>query len=68
MSFEGHQNTILEEVVFRNGVKPDPNELHALIEMPPPTDKKEFKSFSGIMNYLGKLSLTPAEVVSHLEY
>ena len=36
------------EVISRNGVKPDPQNLKALTEMPPPKTK-EFQAFLGII-------------------
>ena len=44
------------EVILQNGVKPDPQKISTLMEIPPPNTKKELQTFLGITNYLGKLS------------
>ena len=40
--------------------------FQTLIDMPPPNGKKEMQSFLGIINYLGKFSLSTAEVCKPL--
>ena len=44
------------EVISRNGVQPDPQEIRVLMKIPPPHNKREFQTFLGIINYLGKFS------------
>ena len=44
------------EIISRNGVQPDPQKTKALIDMPPPNNKRELQAFLGIINYLGKYS------------
>ena len=39
-----------------NGCKPAQNKITAIIEMPPPSSKKEVQSFIGMINYLTKFS------------
>ena len=46
----------LREVISRNGVLPDPQKIRALMEMPPPHNKKELQAFVEVTNYLGKFS------------
>ena len=41
------------EVISRNGVQPDPQKIKALLDMPPPNNKRELQVFLGIINYLG---------------
>ena len=36
------------------GVKPDPEKIRAITQMPPPTDKKGVERLLGTINYLGK--------------
>ena len=43
------------EVILRNGVQPDPQKIKALMDMPPPTNKRELKAFLGIINYFRKI-------------
>ena len=44
------------EVILRNRVQPDPQKIKALMDMPPPNNKKELQAFLGVINYLGKFS------------
>ena len=39
-----------------DGCKPAQNKIAAIVEMPPPTTKKEVQSFIGMVNYLTKFS------------
>lgn len=41
-------------VISKNGVKPDPTKIEAILEMPPPTDKKGVERLLGTVNYLAK--------------
>ena len=50
------------EMISHQGVRPDPSQIQALNDMPPPKTKKELQSFLGIVNYLSKFSLVTAEV------
>ena len=50
------------EVISKHGVKPDPQMLKKIMEMPPPKTKKEFPAFLGIMNYSGKFSPNTAHI------
>ena len=38
------------EVILRNGVQPDPQKIKALIDMPPPNNKRELQAFLGIFS------------------
>ena len=40
----------------RNGVQPDPQKIKALMDIPPPNNKRELQAFLGIIHYLGKIS------------
>ena len=66
MSYQVNQDTIPCGINIREGVQPDPKKLHALIEMPPPTNKNKLKSFLGIVNYPGKFLPSIAEVCEPL--
>ena len=54
------------EVISQNGVKPDLQKIKALMEMPPPTKKKELQPFLGII-YLGKFSSSNPSVCESLQ-
>ena len=54
------------EVVSRQGIQPDPQEVRALTEMPVPKNKKELQAFLGIINYLNKFSPGMLEVCKPL--
>ena len=53
------------EVILRRGVQPDPQKFKALIDMPPPNNKKELQAFLGIINYLSKFLLVQMTCVIH---
>ena len=55
-----------EEVILQNGVKPDPQKIKVLMEMPPLNNKKELQAFLGIINYLSKFSPSTASVCEPL--
>ena len=55
------------EVISRRRVQPDPQTIKALMDMPPPNNKKELQAFLGIINYLGKFSPGTAEVCDLLQ-
>jgi hypothetical protein len=40
--------------VGKNGVKPDPEKVRAIVELPPPTSVSESRRLLGMINYLGK--------------
>ena len=53
------------EVIPREGVQPDPKNLHVLTEMYP--NKNELQIFSGIMNYQGMYSPLTAKLCEPLK-
>ena len=55
------------EVISRRGVQPDPQKIKALMDMPPPNNKRELQAFLGIINYLGKFSPGTAVVCEPLQ-
>ena len=54
------------EVISRKGVQPDPQKVKALMDMPPPNNKKELKAFLSIINYLGIFSPGTVDVCDPL--
>ena len=61
-----HVNTIIGEVVSRQGIQLDPQKVRALMEMLVPKHKKELQAFLGIINYLNKFSPGTSEVCKPL--
>ena len=49
-------------MIKRRGVKPDPQKIKVLTDIPAPNNKKELQAFLGIINYLGKFSSGTADV------
>lgn len=47
VNYIGHKLT-------QNGVEPDPEKVKAIVEMPPPQDKKGIERLLGTVNYLAK--------------
>ena len=61
----------LRELVSEEGIKPDPQKVSAIKDMPPPMSKQDLKRFMGMIAYLGKfivnLSKTTAPLHKLLE-
>lgn len=55
VSYVGH-------VISANGLKPDPNKVKAVIDMPPPDSKEAVRRFLGFIQYLSKFLPMLAEV------
>ena len=51
-----HIHSIFGEVILRRGVQPDPQKIKALMDMPPPNNKRELQAILGIIDYLSKFS------------
>ena len=41
-------------IITKDGVKPDPKKIEAIVQMKPPKDEKQLASFLGLANYLNK--------------
>ena len=54
------------KITLWHRVKPDPQKIKALMEMPPPKNKKELQDFFGIFIYLGKVSPSTASICKPL--
>ena len=52
----------LGHLISGNSVKPDPDKVKAILEISPPTTKKEARRFTGMVNYLSKFSSRIAEL------
>ena len=50
----GLTEPFIGHVISRDGLKPDPEKVRAVAEMPLPTDKKGIQRLMGFVNYLSK--------------
>lgn len=41
-------------IIDRDGRRPDPDKISAIVQMPPPTDITTLRSFIGMLNYYGQ--------------
>ncbi|GFW76648.1 transposon Tf2-8 polyprotein [Trichonephila clavipes] len=42
------------EIISKSGIKPDPDQIKAIVEMPTPKSKTEVRRLLGMMNFLSK--------------
>ena len=54
MSIQQIRNCIHRTLISKEGVKPDKEKVEAIVNMPPPTDKKGVERLLGTVNYLAK--------------
>ena len=54
--FNQTHNKYLGQVIDKKGVHPDPDKVHAILEMKPPTNTGELRQFLGMVNQLSKFS------------
>ena len=57
LKFKCTEVSFYGKTYMTNGCKPAQNKITAIIEMPPPSSKKEVQSFIRMINYLTKFSL-----------
>ena len=61
----------LKHLISRDGIKADPKKVHAISNLPQPTNKTELQKFFGMLNYLEKfipnLSIKSANLRKLLE-
>ena len=50
-SFAKEEIKFLGHIVSRDGRRPDPEKIQAIVEMPEPKDAKQLKSFLGMISY-----------------
>ena len=55
------------QIILWKGVSPDPRNVQALTDMPPPKMMKEFQSFLGMLKCLSKFLPMTAEVCAPLQ-
>ena len=60
--FHKQQIKFLGHVIDKEGVRPDPNKIAAVLEMTPPTNITQLRRFMGMVNQLGKFSRKCAEI------
>ena len=51
-------------VICQDGLKPDPDKVQGIREMPAPTSKQDLKIFLGMVNYLQKFAPNLSEVTA----
>ena len=54
--FRQPEISYLGEVVTQDGVKPDPEKIQAITDMPTPTNATELQRVLGMVTYLGRYS------------
>ena len=52
----------LGQIVGADGIKPDPEKIQAILEMPHPTNLHEVRSFLGMVNQLSKFTTNLADL------
>ena len=52
IQFKLREITFMGHCITEHGVKPDPEKIKAIVEMPAPTDKPSLQRFLGMANYL----------------
>ena len=63
LQYKKKEVDLLGETYTTSSCKPDKNKVTAITKMPAPTNKKQLKSFIGIINYLSKFSARLSEEV-----
>ena len=66
MNLKKPQVKFMGHVISKDGLKPDPDKVKAVENMPKPTCKKETLSLLGFINYLAKFLPRPSEVAQPL--
>jgi len=56
----------LGHLCTKEGLKPDPDKINAVQEMPRPDNMKAVRRFCGFVNYLAKSMLKLSEVMEHI--
>ena len=57
VNFVGH-------VICQDGLKPDPNKVQGIAEMPTPSSKQDVKRLPGMINYLQKFASDLSEIIA----
>ena len=67
--FNQTHNKYLGQVIDKTGVRPDPDKVHAILEMKPPTNTRELRQFLGMVNqFFGASSICQnPEMASNFE-
>ena len=56
----------LGELVSKQDIKPDPQKVSAIKDMPPPTSKQDLKRFTDMIAYMGKFIVNLSETIAPL--
>ena len=67
MNFRKSEVRFMGHLITKDGLKPDPEKVRAVQEMPKPTSKKELLSLLGFVNYLSKFLPRLSEVTQPLK-
>lgn len=65
--FMVHQLEFLGKIVDETGIKPSPNKVKAVVDMPEPTNVSEVRSFLGAITYYGKFIKQMREIRAPLD-
>ena len=66
MNLKKEEVKFMGHVISKDGLKPDPDKVRAVKEMPKPTSKQETRSLLGFVNYLAKFLPRLSEVAQPL--
>ena len=66
MNLRKSEIRFMGHLITKNGLKPDPDKVKAVEEMPKPQSKKELLSLLGFFNYSSKFVLRLSEVAQTL--
>ena len=66
MNLRKSEIRFMRHLITKNGLKPDPDKVKAVEEMPNPQSKKELLSLLGFVNYSSKFVLRLSEVAQTL--
>ena len=62
LAYKKTEVEFFSETYTTDGRKPAQSKVSAIVEMPPPTNKKQVQSFIGMVNYLSKFSARLSEL------
>ncbi|MEN8447427.1 MAG: RNase H-like domain-containing protein [Cyanobacteria bacterium J06555_13] len=64
--FEVQETTFLGHKLSKNGIEADPRKIEAIVNMPPPKDKKDLQRFLGMVTNLGKFITNLSDLTAPL--
>jgi len=66
MQFKQKQVSYMGHVITDEGLKPDPNKIKAIVNMPTPTDKERVQRILGMANYVQRFAPNLTDVTKPL--